>query len=189
LIAINKEIKRNYPKCPNCAASSFKKEKAIEVGNIFKLKTKYSQPFNLVFRDKDGKEKLVEMGCYGIGLDRLMGTIVEVHHDDKGIIWPEEVAPFKFHLLQLDRQTKTRSLARRIYKEFSCFGDEILFDDRENKSAAEKLIDSDLLGIPYKIIVSQRNLDKKVIEIKERKTGRSKFLRLSEVKKFYLSNL
>jgi len=187
-IAINKEIKKNYPKCPNCGSSSFKQEKAIEVGNIFKLRTKYSQPFNLSFKNEKGKEKLVEMGCYGIGLDRLMGTVVEVHHDEKGIVWPKDIAPFKFHLLQLDKQAKVRSLARKVYRELSSLKDEILFDDRENKSAAEKLVDSDLLGIPYKIIVSQRNLEKKAIEVKERRSGHSKFFKMSELKKFYLLN-
>mgnify|MGYP000007560532 CR=1 FL=1 len=128
------------------------------------------------------------MGCYGIGLDRLMGTVVEVHHDEKGIVWPKDIAPFKFHLLQLDKQAKVRSLARKVYRELSSLKDEILFDDRENKSAAEKLVDSDLLGIPYKIIVSQRNLEKKAIEVKERRSGHSKFFKMSELKKFYLLN-
>ena len=100
-IAVNKEIIEEQKNCPKCGNEELKEVKAIEVGNIFKLKTKFSDAFNLTFTDKAGKEHLVQMGCYGIGISRLLGTIVEINHDENGIIWPKEVAPFDIHLLSL----------------------------------------------------------------------------------------
>ena len=90
--AINKEIKAENPVCPNCSSDSFTEKKAVEVGNIFKLGTKYSLPFDLKFKDKYGQEKPVIMGCYGIGLSRAMGAVVEANHDEKGIIWPKAIS-------------------------------------------------------------------------------------------------
>jgi prolyl-tRNA synthetase len=101
-IAVNKEIIKDVDsKCPECGEKLEKTEKSVEVGNIFKNKDKYTKPFNLTVKDKSGKERLLITGCYGIGLQRLIGTIVEVYHDEKGMIWPEAVAPFKVHLLSL----------------------------------------------------------------------------------------
>src|SRR4030042_6157725 len=106
-LAVNKEIiKQEKNKCPKCGNRNLSVEKAIEIGNIFKLKDKFSKPFNLTFFDKDKKEKLVFMGCYGIGLGRLMGAVVEVNHDEKGIVWPKSVAPFLVHLIQVENNHK-----------------------------------------------------------------------------------
>ena len=99
--AINKEIKAETPACPNCSSDSFEEKKAVEVGNIFKLGTKFSLPFDLKYKDKYGAEKPVIMGCYGIGIARAMGAVVEANHDEKGIIWPKTLAPFLVHLIQL----------------------------------------------------------------------------------------
>ena len=99
--SINKEIKAEYPICPKCKANEFEEKKSIEVGNIFPLGTGFSKPFDLKFTDKDATDKPVLMGCYGIGLGRLMGAIVEASHDEKGIIWPKSVAPFLVHLIAL----------------------------------------------------------------------------------------
>ena len=118
-IAINKEIKGENTKCPKCGNSVFEEKKAIEVGNIFKLGTKYSLPFALNFRDKDGKQKPVLMGCYGIGLGRLMGAIVEVNNDHKGIIWPKGVAPFLVHLIAIENSVKVKRAAQKIYEDLS----------------------------------------------------------------------
>jgi prolyl-tRNA synthetase len=184
--AINEEIKDNHDQCPRCGKKKFKEEKAIEVGNIFQLHRKYSEVFGLV--DSEGTP--IEMGCYGLGISRMMGAIVEVHSDDKGLIWPETVAPFVFQILQLDSgNEKVKKSAQKIYNELNLIKEEVLFDDRENKSAGEKLVDSDLIGIPYKIIVSKRNLEKGVIEIKDRKKGTVKFLEPTELKKFYKSKI
>ena len=161
--AINKEIKDETPCCPECGKDKFKKEKSIEVGNIFKIKTKFTQPFNLTVKDEKGKDKLITMGCYGIGLNRLMGTIVELYHDEKGIIWPESVAPFKIHLISLGKNTE----AEKIYNNLSREAIEVLYDDREI-SAGEKFADADLIGIPYRVVVSEKSLKAGGVEIKKR---------------------
>ena len=114
--AINKEIKEETPVCPKCSFNSFEEKKAVEVGNIFKLGTKYSLPFDLKFKDKDGQEKPVIMGCYGIGISRAMGAIVEVSHDEKGIIWPKSVSPFLVHLISIG-EGKIKATAEKIYQD------------------------------------------------------------------------
>jgi len=177
--------------CPKCGNKNLKKERAIEVGNIFKLKTKYSSPFNLKYRDEKGEEKEVIMGCYGIGLTRLMGTIVEVYHDDKGIIWPKSVAPYQVHLINLGKFDKTKKFADKIYHSLSAYGRstvgrqknniEILYDDRQEVSAGEKLIEADLIGIPYRLIVSEKT--GKRIEIKKRNEKKMKLVREKELVK------
>jgi len=152
-------------KCPKCNNEIMIK-KGIEVGHIFKLGTKYSQAFDLFYSDKDGKNKLVEMGCYGIGLGRLMATIVEVHHDKDGIIWPESVAPFKYHLLVFDqKEKKVKNFADKIYENLVKRGEEILYDNRD-VSPAVKLKDADLIGIPYRLVISKKTGSK--IEVKKR---------------------
>jgi prolyl-tRNA synthetase len=110
-LAINKEIKSEVHVCPGCQSDDFRIEKSIEVGNIFKLGSRYSEPFGLKVKDGKGEEKPVVMGCYGIGLGRLMGTIVEVHNDEKGIRWPDQVAPFQVHILSL-KQNDSLNCAR-----------------------------------------------------------------------------
>ncbi len=143
-------------------------KRAIEVGNIFPLGTKFSEPFDLKYKNEEGEEKLVIMGSYGIGLGRLMGTIVEVLSDDKGIIWPEAVAPFKVHLLLLGGDDDIKNEAEKIYKELLQKNIEVLFDDREDISAGEKFADADLLGLPYRLVVSKRSLADGGFEIKKR---------------------
>jgi prolyl-tRNA synthetase len=143
-------------------------KRAIEVGNIFSLATKFSEPFDLKYKDEKGEEKLVIMGSYGLGLTRLMGTIVEVSSDDKGIIWPESVAPFKVHLLALGADEKVCGEADKLYEVLSQKGIEVLYDDRRDTSAGEKFADADLIGIPYRIVVSKRSLDDGGFEVKKR---------------------
>jgi prolyl-tRNA synthetase len=151
----------------------------IEIGHIFKLGTKYSQAFDLNYLDKNGKKQLVEMGCYGIGLGRLMATIVEVHHDENGIIWPESVAPFKYHLLIFDqKEKKVKKFAEKVYEELIKFGEEVLYDDRD-VSAGIKLKDADLIGIPNRLIISKKTGSK--IEIKKRNKRKSTLINLKNV--------
>ncbi|MDP3724999.1 MAG: aminoacyl--tRNA ligase-related protein [Nanoarchaeota archaeon] len=175
-VAVNKEIIADTKNsCPDCGNGSLREEKAVEVGNIFKLKTKYSAPFGLRFKDEKGEEKNVIMGCYGIGLTRLLGTIAEVHHDDKGLVWPESVAPYRAHLIRLGDDEKVAKFADEVYKEFLEKNIEVLYDDRE-ASAGEKLADADLLGMPYRVVVSAKtlrqaqggHLEKKKVELKKR---------------------
>lgn len=170
-LAINKEIKPETEKCPECGEANFREEKAIETGNIFKLMNKYSKPFNLTVADEKGEQKEVLMGCYGIGLSRAMGTIVEVFHDEKGMIWPEAVAPFKVHLLSLGKNEE----AERIYQELSEKGIEVLLDDRE-VSAGEKFADADLIGIPYRVVISEKSLKAGGVEVKRRSEEKSEII-------------
>jgi prolyl-tRNA synthetase len=170
--AINKEIKNDVKNCPNCNGNSFEKKKSIEVGNIFKLGEKFSRPFNLTFLDKDGTKKFVQMGCYGIGLGRLMGTVVEVFHDQKGIIWPKEVSPFQVHLIFVGKK-EVKEISEKLYNELIKEKIEVLYDDRE-KSPGEKFVDCDLIGIPLRMLVSEKTLRENCVEFKERKTRKIK---------------
>ncbi len=182
-VAINKEIKAENPTCPSCKAAEFEEKKAIEVGNIFKLGTGFSKPFDLNFTDKDAHDKPVLMGCYGIGLGRLMGAIVEASHDDRGIIWPKSVAPFAVHLISLGTDKKVKAGAQKLYKTLLAEGIEVLWDDRENKNAGEKFADADLLGIPYRIIISEKTLAQGSVELKERAKEKAKLVKINEVLK------
>lgn len=166
-IAVNKEIIEEQNICPVCGNSELKEQKAIEVGNIFKQKTKFTEPFHFTYAAEDGTEKPVQMAAYGIGPSRVMGTIVETCHDDKGIIWPEEVAPFKVHLINLGKDNETIAQADSLYSELIKNNVDVLYDDR-NESAGVKLNDSDLLGIPIRIIISQKTLANDSLEIKYR---------------------
>ncbi|KKP93272.1 MAG: Prolyl-tRNA synthetase [Parcubacteria group bacterium GW2011_GWA1_36_12] len=186
-MAINKEIKNDLPAqagnpaCPKCSNNDFEEKKAVEVGNIFKLGTKYSLPFGLKFRDKDGQEKSVIMGCFGIGLGRLMGAVVEVSHDDKGIIWPKSVAPFLAHLIGVENNKKVKSAADKIYNNLQKNKIDVLYDDRQDKSAGEKFSEADLIGIPYRIVVSEKTLAKNSIELKERNKNKTELVKIKSL--------
>lgn len=176
--AINEEI-YDGKECPKCGGR-FKKEKAIEVGNIFPLKESFAKIFNAVFQDEKGEKKLVSVGCYGLGVSRTMGAIVEVKSDEKGIIWPEAVAPFLVHLLGLDlSDKKVMEEAEKIYKLLQAEGIEVLFDDRVDPSAGEKFADADLIGIPYRIVVSRKTSHK--LEVKKRGEKDTEFLTFKEL--------
>lgn len=147
--------------------------KSIEVGNIFKLGTKYSEPLGLTFKDEEGKTHPVVMGSYGIGLGRLIGTVVEVLSDEKGIVWPESLAPFKMHLIELSQgDPGVKAFAEELYAALTDVDVEVLYDDRQ-ASAGEKFADSDLIGIPYRVIVGKQTT-KDAIEIVRRKDGEKK---------------
>lgn len=155
--------------CPKCGEEKLKKARATEAGNVFDLGQKYSKDFELTYIDSEGNKKYPFMGCYGIGTTRLVGTIVEKYHDDKGIIWPESVAPFDVHLLSLSQNEKSEE----IYSTLTKAGLEVLYDDRD-VSAGEKFADSDLIGIPKRLVVSEKSLNAGGVEFKKRskKEGR-----------------
>ena len=180
-MAVNKEIKGETLNCPKCGANEFTEKKAVEVGNIFKLGKNFSEPFDLKFKDSDGEEKLVVMASYGIGLGRLLGTIVEVNNDEKGIIWPKSVAPFMVHLIQLGTDEKVKDTALKIYQELQKENIKVLYDDREDKSAGEKFAESDLIGIPYRVIVSAKTIAEKSVEFKERAGAESKLVKIKDL--------
>lgn len=155
--------------------SKLAEAKAIEVGNIFKLGTRYSEPLGLRYKDEKGDEKPVVMGSYGIGLGRLMGTIVEVLCDEKGIVWPESVAPYAVHLIDLSQGDETiRGFSEKLYVDLVNAGVEVLYDDRPLR-AGEKFADADLLGIPHRAIVGKQTT-KDAIEIVRRKDGHKHLL-------------
>jgi prolyl-tRNA synthetase len=177
-IAINKEIKADQPTCPSCGNADLHEEKSIEVGNIFELKTKFSGAFGLTVKDEQGVEQPVQMGCYGIGLGRLMGSVVEAFADEKGIVWPAALAPFRYHLVNLAADDPEVTLvAEDLYRDLAQSGFETLYDDRVGISAGEKFNDSDLIGIPVRIVVSKKTIKEVVggaelvFEVKERGTG------------------
>jgi len=162
--------------------------KGIEVGNIFQLGTHYSDKMTrAVFTDQDGKEKPYYMGCYGIGVGRTMGTIVEVFNDEKGIIWPKFVAPYHVHLVSIGDVAKD---ADKLHKKFLEKGIEVLYDDRDER-AGVKLNDADLIGIPLRIVISSRTLEKDSVEWKERSVKEAEDVKLKDVvklvKEYYLT--
>ena len=157
-------------------------KKAIEVGNIFTLGYKFSDPIDLKYKNKEGEEEGVFMGSYGIGITRLMGTIVECFSDEKGIVWPESVSPFKVHILSLFRSEENEAfhVAKNLYEKLSARGVEVLFDDRENKTPGEKFLDADLIGLPWRVVVSEKSLAAGGIEIKKRNEDESKIISIEE---------
>lgn len=169
----------------SCSLCSGKlaEEKAIEAGNIFKLGTKFSKDFDLKFTDKNGESKLITMGCYGIGNTRLMGTIVEACHDENGIIWPKEVAPFSVHLMTLGNDETAAKEAEKIYEDLKKQNVEVLFDDR-NESTGKKLADADLIGIPLRVIVSKKTMEKNGIEIKKRNEKDANVIPYKDIHKY-----
>ena len=152
--------------------ADFTEAKAAEVGNIFKLKFKYTEPLNLNYTDDKNEVKTVYMGCYGIGISRVMGVIAEKFADDKGLVWPEAVAPFKYYLVGIGE--KGVSKAEEIYQGHE---DEVLFDDRDARPG-EKFADAELIGIPYRIVVSDKTLAEDKAELTSRATGETKLVDL-----------
>ncbi|MFZ2048966.1 MAG: aminoacyl--tRNA ligase-related protein [Minisyncoccia bacterium] len=180
-LAINKEVfNDDVLKELGISREEVEETKAIEVGNIFTLGTKFSEPFDLSYKNEKGEEKLVFMGSYGIGLGRLMGTIVELLSDEKGIIWPKEVAPFRVHLLTLSNDEKIKELGDEIYKTLASNNVEVLYDDRDLR-AGEKFADADLIGIPNSIVIGNKTIESGMYELKDRLTGEMKLVSLEHL--------
>ena len=189
-IAINKEVYTDkIVKELGLKKENLTKEKAIEVGNIFSLGYRFSKPLELKYKDKNGQEKFVYMGSYGIGLTRLMGAIVEIYNDNNGIIWPKQVAPFDIHLIQIENNEKIKRASQRLYQNLQKQGIEVLYDDREDKSPGEKFAEADLIGIPYRIVVSERTLAKNSAEIKERDKKTTILNKISRLPQFLKSKI
>ena len=177
-VAINKEILADQKnKCPECGNSELREEKAVEVGNIFKLGNKFSAPFELQYTDESGEKKDVIIGCYGIGLQRLMGTVVEVCNDENSIIWPESVAPFKVHLISIKKNNE----AEMIYNDLVESGVEVLYDDREDVGVGAKFADADLIGCPIRLVVSEKTLKEKSVEFKRRDSEEVRNIKIDEI--------
>jgi len=156
-------------KCPKCKSTKFEFKRGIEVGNIFKLGTKYSIPQKLFYKDKDNQEKPVIMGSYGIGLERSLASVIEASHDENGIIWPINIAPYRVYLISLGQN----KLADKVYDQLNKAGIEVFYDDRD-VSPGEKFADADLLGIPYRATISEKTKGK--IELKRRNSKKTELI-------------
>ena len=164
--------------CPNCG-NTMRASRGVEVGNIFKLGTRYSDSLGCTFLDQDGKAKPILMGSYGIGVGRLLACIAEERHDEYGLIWPVSVAPYHVHLALLPGG-EAASAAARLYDELQAAGVEVLFDDR-NERPGVKFMDADLIGLPLRVTVGDKSLKKGGAELKRRNSNESVVVALSEV--------
>ena len=181
-IAVNKEVYNDEVLADlGLSKDDLTEAKAIEVGNIFPLGTRFSDALGLTYKAEDGTELPVIMGSYGIGPGRLMGTIVEVLSDEKGIVWPESVAPFQVHLVELSNgNTEVSEEAKELCRELDGAGIEVLWDDRDAR-AGEKFADSDLIGIPLRVVVSEKTLAAGKFECVQRSGGKTEHLSASEL--------
>jgi prolyl-tRNA synthetase len=150
-------------------------KRAVEVGNIFTLGTRFSQPLDLVFSDEDGSTKPVIMGSYGIGPGRVMGTIVEHFADDKGIVWPTAIAPARVYLVSVGTTTAVIEVAEKLYNILTAAGVEVIYDDRDVRPGS-KFADADLIGVPYRVVVSDKTLASDQYEVKARTEAEVQFL-------------
>ena len=171
-IAVNKEVLTDAVLADlGLAREELEEAPAAEVGNIFKLGTRFSEPLGLTYLARDGKARPVAMGCYGIGPTRLMGTVVEVLADGKGLVWPEEIAPFPYHLVSLGKDgDEISKAAEALYADLTNAGIDVLFDDR-SLSTGQKFAESDLIGIPHRIIVGKDAAASGRFEVAERAKG------------------
>ncbi len=156
--------------------SDLESTKAAEVGNIFTLKYKYSEPLGLEYTDQEGERKTVFMGCYGIGVSRVMGVIAEKFADDKGLVWPKEVAPYQLYLVPIG--DKAGEIAANLEKSYT---EDILLDDRALRPG-EKFADAELMGIPMRVVISDKTLADNKVELTDRQTGEAKLLTIDELK-------
>lgn len=172
--------------CPDHPAEKLEWKKGVEVGNIFQLGTKYSDAFGMTYAAEDGTKQPVIMGCYGIGVSRLVGTIVEACHDARGIRWPKSVAPFQVHLVTLRGKTpeahaQIQQAAQDLYDALLAKGIEALWDDREDASPGEKLADADLLGMPMRVLFSEKSLAEGSAEVKERDQEAARLVKVEDL--------
>ena len=181
-IAINKEVLTDAVMNDlGVTKKNLVERRAIEVGNIFSLGTRFSESLGLVYTAEDGARQPVIMGSYGIGPGRLLGTIVELRHDQRGIIWPASVAPFAVHLISLCQEEADEKQAEKIYETLQQENIEVLYDDRPDVRAGEKFADSDLIGIPIRAVVSPKTLAKGMVEVKERNSDKVSMVSMSEL--------
>ena len=181
-IAVNEEVLAETDLSElGVTRESLEKKKSIEVGNIFSLGTKFSDALGLVFKDESGNEQPIIMGSYGIGPARAMGTAVDLFADEKGIVWPESVAPFRVHLVGLNGDdSEVRDYTDGVYEMLSKRGVEVLYDDRDARPG-EKFADSDLIGIPHRIVVSKKTKEEGTFEVVERGSGEVRYLSEEEL--------
>nr|UOP05067.1 proline--tRNA ligase [Conchiformibius kuhniae] len=165
-----------------CGAGSLKLARGIEVGHVFQLRDKYSAALNAVFLDNNGKSQIMEMGCYGIGITRIVAAAIEQNHDERGIVWTETMAPFTAVIVPMNykKSEAVRQAADELYAQLTAAGVDVLLDDRDER-AGVLLNDSELLGIPHRIVIGDRGLKEGVVEYTVRKTGETCSVKLDEV--------
>ena len=163
--------------------------RGIEVGHIFQLGDKYSKAMHATVLDNSGKAVPVQMGCYGIGVSRIVAAAIEQNHDEHGIIWPEKIAPFKVAILPMSmhKSYRVREAAEKIYADLTALGVEVLFDDRKER-AGVIFADMELVGIPHLLIISETGLDEGKIEYKNRKTYQKEYFNIDDVVKMFSAN-
>lgn len=154
---------------------------AAEVGNIFTLKDKFSKPLGLTFVDENDQEQSVLMGCYGIGPSRLVGVITELMADDKGLVWPETIAPYQVYLVRIGNDDGVVDVADQLYQELGQAGISVLYDERD-ESAGKKFADADLLGIPHRVVISPKTIEGNNVEYKARTSDSAEFLSVEDLK-------
>ncbi len=172
--------------CPDHPGETLEWRKGIEVGNIFQLGTRYSDAFGMTYAAEDGSRQPVIMGCYGIGVSRLVGTIVEASHDARGIIWPAAVAPYQVHLVTFrgktpETQAQIQQAAQDLYDTLTTQGIEVLWDDRDEASPGEKLADADLIGIPTRVLFSEKSLAEGSAEVKRRALAEAELVKVEDL--------
>ncbi|MBI2975207.1 MAG: proline--tRNA ligase, partial [Deltaproteobacteria bacterium] len=166
--------------CPKCGKGKLDIVRGIEVGQVFKLGTKYSEALKAVFLDENGKENPMIMGTYGIGIGRTAAAAIEQNNDENGIIWPLPLAPFHVELISVGEDSKVSETAEKIYAELMKNGIEVLFDDRAGRPGV-KFADADLIGIPYQAIIGKKAIEQGKIEFKIRKTGERKMVGAKDI--------
>ena len=176
--AQNKEIYVNKigAKCPQCSGA-VEEASSVEVGNIFRFGTAYSEKMKVDFKNAEGQSQPAYLGSYGIGMSRCVGMLAEIFNDEAGLMWPANVAPFKIHLVSLG---ETKNEAEKIYQQLAKLSAEVLWDDRD-ESAGVKLADADLIGLPYRIVISEKTLDQKSLEVKARDSAKAEFIKLENL--------
>lgn len=180
-VAVNEEVLDDAAKELGIDKSALKPVKSAEVGNIFKFGTEKSEKMGIYFTDKDGTQKPIYLASYGIGITRVMGVIVEKFADDKGIVWPEAVAPFTVHLISLAKTPEEVVKADELYETLLSKGVEVLYDNRAEVSAGAKFADSDLIGIPTRVVLSARSLENGGVECKKRNETESVVISVEEL--------
>ncbi len=181
-VAVNEEVLDEAAKELGVNKEDLKPVKSAEVGNIFKFGTEKSEQMGIYFTDSDGSQKPIYLASYGIGITRAMGVIVEKFADDKGIVWPKAVSPYAVHLVSLCKEPTDVAQADKLYEDLKKQGIEVLYDDRDAR-AGEKFADSDLIGIPTRIVVSQKTLANKQLEVKKRTSEEAEMLDIDGVLK------
>lgn len=171
-VAVNEEVLDDATKEIGVAKETLKSIKTAEVGNIFKFGTEKGEKMNVTFKDVDGTDKPIYLASYGVGITRVMGVLVEKMGDEKGLVWPESVAPFKVHLVGLNLEDgEVKDWADGVYVSLKETGAEVLYDDRIEARAGEKFGDSDLLGMPYRVVASKKGKENGQFEVVTRATG------------------